>query len=125
MKTIAILGGKTFGLELSILYANKNFKVYFYSESHDFIIKGKEMLPRLIKYLFLRNRDYITQKNPISDQISFTSDIDFAVENADFVINIIDDVENKRKYNFLLGDICKKETIIITQLRKKLLNNIQ
>lgn len=111
LKKIVIVGGGTMGLDIAQVFAKKSYDVVVRDVTEE-IIKGSESrLNKGLDKLVSKGRLDEAGKKAVTDQISFTTDINAAAD-ADLVIEaIVENIDVKRKVFAELDSICKAETI--------------
>jgi len=111
LKKIVIVGGGTMGLDIAQVFAKKSYDVVVRDVTEE-IIKGSESrLNKGLDKLVSKGRLDEAGKKAVTDQISFTTDINAAAD-ADLVVEaIVENIDVKRKVFAELDSICKAETI--------------
>jgi 3-hydroxybutyryl-CoA dehydrogenase len=114
MDKICIIGAGTMGLDIGQMCAQSGYFVIIRDINDDIIAKAKAKLDKNLSRLVEKGKITAEKKQSIIGHITFTTDLNTAVDSDLVVEAIIEDINIKKELYKTLDSICKPETIIAT-----------
>lgn len=114
MKKVCIIGAGTMGLDIGQMCAQNGYFVIIRDISDEIITKAKAKLDKNLGRLVEKGKFTADEKQAIISHITFTTDINTAVDSDLVVEAIIEDTNIKKELYKTLDSICKPDTIIAT-----------
>jgi 3-hydroxybutyryl-CoA dehydrogenase len=114
MNKISIIGAGTMGLDIGQMCAQSGYFVIIRDVNDDIIARAKAKLDKNLSRLVEKGKITPEDKQRITGSITFTTDLNTAVDSDLVVEAIIEDISLKKELYKTLDAICKPDTIIAT-----------
>lgn len=114
MNKISIIGAGTMGLDIGQMCAQSGYFVIIHDVNDDIIARAKAKLDKNLSRLVEKGKITPEDKQRITGSITFTTDLNTAVDSDLVVEAIIEDISLKKELYKTLDAICKPDTIIAT-----------
>lgn len=114
MNKISIIGAGTMGLDIGQMCAQSGYFVIIRDINDDIIARAKAKLDKNLSRLVEKGKITPEDKQRITGSITFTTDLNTAVDSDLVVEAIIEDISLKKELYKTLDAICKPDTIIAT-----------
>lgn len=114
MNKISIIGAGTMGLDIGQMCAQSGYFVIIHDVNDDIIARAKAKLDKNLSRLVEKGKITPEDKQRITGYITFTTDLNTAVDSDLVVEAIIEDISLKKELYKTLDAICKPDTIIAT-----------
>ncbi|NMA37567.1 MAG: 3-hydroxybutyryl-CoA dehydrogenase [Papillibacter sp.] len=114
MNKISIIGAGTMGLDIGQMCAQSGYFVIIRDINDDIIARAKAKLDKNLSRLVEKGKITPEDKQRITGYITFTTDLNTAVDSDLVVEAIIEDISLKKELYKTLDAICKPDTIIAT-----------
>jgi len=114
MKKISVIGAGTMGLDIAQIFAQKNFEVVVRDISEEIITRAAAKQEKSLARLVEKGKLTAEDKQSIQGRISFTTELSQTSESDVIIEAIIENVQIKKELFKTLDEICKPETIFVT-----------
>ncbi|MCI1953170.1 MAG: 3-hydroxyacyl-CoA dehydrogenase family protein [Clostridiales bacterium] len=119
IKTVVVIGAGAMGQQIAMNTAlngrAKNYKVIICDSFPSAVEKAQKWAAEYLKSRVAKCRITQEESDQISENLSFSNDVDASAAKADFIIEaIIEDLKIKRELFQRISKLCKPDTIIGT-----------
>lgn len=113
VKTILVVGSGAMGSQIGMVFALAGFDVRVHDLETDRLTSAEKMLRKRVDSNVSKGRLTAEERDAAFDRLHFTTDLDAAASDADFVIEaIVEKLEVKRSLFAELDELCPDHTIL-------------